>query len=349
MIAEVASRVWAVTVVACLLGAGPAFAQPQAGQTVDPAVLRAEAEDHFQAGVALMQTEDWDAARTEFQRSLEIFPTRSALFNLGMCFKALHRYVESLETLRRWQAEHGAAAGPEERRSAEAAIAELEALVGQLSIGVNLPGATVTLDGESVGASPVTGTRPIEVGDHVLEATLDGYEPARQQFTVASREIVRIELYLAPLGTTAATTSTSTSTSTSTTTTVPAATGIGATWFWVTGGTAVALGIGAAVTGALVIRKDGEFDDAVTRCNAGDDAACAEGHSIADDETALGYATTTLIIAAAAAAAAAATLAFFTDWGGDEEEAPAAAVGLAPVVGDGGGLAGLALGAVLRY
>ncbi|NMC68555.1 MAG: PEGA domain-containing protein [Myxococcales bacterium] len=159
---------------------------------------RAEAQAHFERGVTLMGHENWEAALVEFTRSLELYPTRSALFNGAMCHKALYRYGPAALLFRRWLTEYGDAAPAEERERVEAAYAEVRSLLGNLSVSVSLDGAEVRVDGRGVGRSPLPGPLELSVGPHVVEAVLDGYRTARQEATVVAGQDAVTVLTLVP-------------------------------------------------------------------------------------------------------------------------------------------------------
>jgi len=87
--------------------------------------------------------------------------------------------------------------------------------------------------------------------------------------------------------------------------------GVDQVWFWVTAGTAVALGIGAGITGGLLVSTHDDF------VNGG-----STDQDLADKGDTLQVTTNVLAGLAGAAAAAALVLAFFTDFGGEASEEP---------------------------
>ncbi|MBI5486538.1 MAG: PEGA domain-containing protein [Deltaproteobacteria bacterium] len=161
---------------------------------VDPA--QDEARKHFEAGVALMNVENWEAALVEFERSLELFPTRSALFNLGMCQKALFQYVEAMATFEQFLDRYAAEATAAEMDLLRANIAELGTLLGEILIGVNVDGATVAVDGLEVGVAPLSDPVRAVSGRHRVSVSLDGYNPAEREVTVTSGDRVTVGIEL---------------------------------------------------------------------------------------------------------------------------------------------------------
>jgi hypothetical protein len=147
-----------------------------------------EAEKHFEAGVSLQKVEDFEAAVTAFEASLRLYPTRSALFNLANCLRATHRYAEALDALERLQREYGDELDEPMRTAVETQLAELVNLTAELVIAADQDGATVRVDDRIIGHTPLSGPIRLSPGPHVVEASLAGFEPARVNVELVSRE-----------------------------------------------------------------------------------------------------------------------------------------------------------------
>jgi hypothetical protein len=178
--------------IAVLAAPVPAAAQQPAADEAG----RAEAQRHFEQGVTLMQQENWETALLEFQRSLELYPTRNALFNLGMCQKALFRYVEAMATFQQFLDRYRDQADQEQLRTVAAAMQELRGLIGELLVNVNVPGAEILVDGLSVGTAPLAEAVEVSAGQRRIEARLDGYAPAQRLLPVTAGERLAVDLTL---------------------------------------------------------------------------------------------------------------------------------------------------------
>ncbi|MBI5489643.1 MAG: PEGA domain-containing protein [Deltaproteobacteria bacterium] len=187
---------WVAALLVAALVPGEARAQHHRGheEPVDPA--REEAQRHFEAGVALMNVENWEAAMLEFQRSLEIYPTRSALLNYGMCLKGLYRYVEAMHAFEQFQTQYRDVASRDELGLLDENMEQLRALLGELLIGVTPAGATVIVDDVEVGTAPLDEPVQVVSGRHTVVVRLDGYiEETRQtEVTAGDRVTVAFEL-----------------------------------------------------------------------------------------------------------------------------------------------------------
>ncbi|MBI5488304.1 MAG: PEGA domain-containing protein [Deltaproteobacteria bacterium] len=313
-----------LAVIASLVAA--AHAQPGAGAEQPDSAGRDEAAEHFESGVALMRNENWDAAILEFRRSLELFPTRSATFNLGMCLMAVHRYREALAQFDAWEVQWGAVATAEQHAAVDEAVADLRGFLALLVVTVDVAGAEIRVDGRTVGQSPLARPVTVEVGTHVVEVSAQGCAPARQEVSAVSGErvVVTVSLETSPVAgapvvepppvepppvepspveppppVEAAAVEPPPVEPPSAE--LDGADGISQIWFWIVAGTAVAAA-GAGTATAVLTMETASDDDAET------------------------YAllTNVLLPAAGACAAAAVFLAIFTDFAG---ESPPAAVG----------------------
>jgi hypothetical protein len=146
------------------------------------------AEQRFRAGVALQKVEDWDAAVVEFEASLALYETKSALFNLANALRAAHRYAEALAALERLQRNYGDQLDAEMRQAADSLTSELKSLTATLRLEVDPPGTTLRVDGDLAGVAPLAGPLRLGVGTHRVEASLDGYASATVEVNLSSRE-----------------------------------------------------------------------------------------------------------------------------------------------------------------
>jgi len=164
-----------------------------AGASAD--ATKAEAEQHFKAGNALVNNEDYAAATAEFELSVSIYPTKMGLFNLANCYKALTRYGDALEALARLERDFAGKLGglAVEVQTLKSTI---EGMVGRLDVKVDRTGATILVDGAEVGTSPLGGPLVFAPGDRVVEARLKGFATASQTVRIAARDQLEVALAL---------------------------------------------------------------------------------------------------------------------------------------------------------
>ena len=337
-----------------VLWAGGAAAQeaPQ-GAAPDTDQAAEEAMAHFEEGVRLFRQEDYAGALEQFRMSFDARPTAALRYNIGVCHYDLGRAVDARRELALYLADMDPARVSEERRQeVQGILAELDATLALLDVRIPDTGARVTVDNVDMGVSPLRVPVAVVPGEHDLRVTLGDQTLFVERVTVVAGERRTIVVATAPappppppllfppelpgppgvvpapIGARGEET--------------PPEEGLSPVWFWTSVATAGALAVAGTVTGALVEKGLGDFNDAANRCNGGDPNACDEGWSVGSDVEDLGVATTTLFILAGAAACAALTLSFFTDFDGERPARPAVVVGAGPLTG----AAGNALGGI---
>jgi len=178
-------------VVAALLSVGVLLASP-----VIEADDRAEAKRHFEAGVALINAENFSAAAVAFENALRLYPTRMVLFNLANCYWALQRYGEALDTIVRLEREFGDKLGRELEEEVRVFRDRVENLVGRLVVTVEPAGATISVDGRRVGVSPLAEALVLGPGDYEVEVSLTGYATLRRAVRVDPRGVAEVSFEL---------------------------------------------------------------------------------------------------------------------------------------------------------
>jgi hypothetical protein len=135
------------------------------------------AEKLFHEGQALMDDGKVAEACIKFQESMNTDASGGTALNLGRCHRqegktatALADYQRAAKLLR--------ADGDEERASfAEDEVAKLEPSVPTLRVDVTpTPGLTVTVDGSTLEPSAYGVARPLDPGDHRVDASAEGHE-----------------------------------------------------------------------------------------------------------------------------------------------------------------------------
>lgn len=183
-------RTAALALLWCGLLVGPVQAGP-----------KEDAEHRFRAGVALQKVEDFGAAIVEYEASLALHPTKSALFNLANCLRATHRYPEALDAFERLQESYGAELDPAMVEVISRHLGELASLTALLVVEVDREGAEVLVDGRHVGTTPLRGPLRLGLGDHLLEVSSPGFETVQERINLGPAERIerRISLEGAPL------------------------------------------------------------------------------------------------------------------------------------------------------
>jgi hypothetical protein len=162
---------------------------------------KAEAKRHFDLGIGLITAEpkDYAAALVEFQASVRLYPTRTGLYNLGLCYRRLARYGEALAAFERLEREFGHSMSESLKKDVEWEVQAIRRLTVQLTVTVSHPGATIRLGGEIIGRSPLT--EPLILGprERWLEVELAGFEPVRRKLSLTAGQRHEEKVQLQPL------------------------------------------------------------------------------------------------------------------------------------------------------
>ncbi len=159
---------------------------------------KAMAKKHFENGLAMMEMEDFGGAAVEFEASVGILPTKSALFNLAMCYKALHRYPDALKAFRRMIRDFNDAMDKEMKGEVRKNIAAISKMIGEIEVHTNLPGATVLLDGNKVGTTPLASPLEVGAGEHRVRVSLKDHLDEEKTVVVVSGSKAVVRLSLSP-------------------------------------------------------------------------------------------------------------------------------------------------------
>ena len=172
----------------------PSAAAPGAkdGEAAPPTeATKAEARNHFEKGLRLLQEEAWAAALAEFLISREVFPTRSATTNAAVALRKLQRFDEALDMYEVLLRDF-AGVPPGERAAAQRAIAELRERVGTIDITGAEPGASIVVGGQARGEYPPVTPIRVSAGTHLVRIVKEGFDPFEARADVAGGQTARV-------------------------------------------------------------------------------------------------------------------------------------------------------------
>ncbi len=145
-----------------------------------------EAKQLFDAGLKLMNLDDFAGASANFERSVALYPTQNSLFNLANCYKALQRYGDAIAAIERLRKDFAGKLKPEIQDAAERQQQEIYSLVARLTIQTVPAEASVSIDGKDVGTGPTLGPLLLGPGEHEIEAARLGHRSQRRSVKLVS-------------------------------------------------------------------------------------------------------------------------------------------------------------------
>jgi tetratricopeptide (TPR) repeat protein len=158
-------RLLAMTI-ATLLVAGAHEARAQKGPVE-------EARAYYKKGEYLKCLEALDRAQ-------KVSPDPHLFWNMAACEKKLGRFSSSIRHVERYLAGASDVLSDEERKDAERFLAAAKGFVATVTITSNVDGATITIDGESLGTTPLARPIVIDEGDHTIRFAHAGYTPVER-------------------------------------------------------------------------------------------------------------------------------------------------------------------------
>lgn len=196
----------AIALAACLLArettvaaqtTGPASPQRSAMRTrrVRDA-LSGEALGAFDRGSTLFEDGDFRGARAEFDRAYDLGGEPRILYNVAVCDKMMHKYTRAIESLERSLREGGSQLPADYVSRTKETIATLAPYVSKIVISADQEGASVLVDGEPVGTTPIAVPIAVEVGEHLVSVRKSGYLDVPKRIRVTGAEVANASFQL---------------------------------------------------------------------------------------------------------------------------------------------------------
>lgn len=158
----------------------------------------AEANEHFERGIALFNEGRFDAALAEFQRAYEVSPAYPVLYNVGRVWAELGRPVEAARAFESYLREGGEAIAAGRRLEVEALLSRELARIGRVGVEANVPGSIVSIDGIDVATTPLAAPIEVGAGRHTIGVRAPGYEGVTRALDVAGGVEERVAVELRP-------------------------------------------------------------------------------------------------------------------------------------------------------
>lgn len=212
----------------------------------------AKAMEHFAQGIALYEDSDFNGALFEFERAYASKPDYRLLYNIGVTRLETNDYAGAKQALEQYLEAGGDEIADERRDEVKSQLQTLAARVGTLTIECDHDGASVMVDGEAIGTTPLADPLVVNLGRRKVSVTLPGFRDHEQTLEVGGGATLAVDVTLTPV-----TQSQPVPTTPDTSTTNRRPLVIGAI---VSASVAVAVGGGAAATGVLALQQDDDVE-----------------------------------------------------------------------------------------
>ncbi len=166
-------------------------AKPLAGS------LTGSARADYDAAKVLFADGDMKSAIVKFQSAYDSSKDARLLWNIAACEKNQRHYAKVLAYIERYKREAGPQLSASELRDADETIAAITPFTGKLAITVNEAGATVFVDDERVGVTPMSEAVRADIGQRRVRVTKEGFREASTTENVAGSGDVVVKIALA--------------------------------------------------------------------------------------------------------------------------------------------------------
>ncbi|MFO0668434.1 MAG: PEGA domain-containing protein [Polyangiaceae bacterium] len=162
-----------------------AFAQPKKPAKTVAEELPADARREWNAGLTLFGDGNFKAAVTQFQRVYDMTKNPRVLPNLALAHKSNKAYHRAVRVYEQALAEGASVIPAKDQAEIKDAIAALKAYVSTVEVTSNEAGATVTIDGEEVGTTPLAKPVDVSVGPRVIVVSKKNFREQTKTVEVA--------------------------------------------------------------------------------------------------------------------------------------------------------------------
>jgi len=171
----------------------PAAAAPEAPMSTTAAVNERARKLQLE-GAKLFDEGKFPQAYVAFLAAWGVSKLPGIAANMADCEMNLGKFRDAAEHFRYVVKDTSADTKPEDRKRAQTKLDDVLKRVAAVTVIVPLDDAVVLLDGAPLGKSPFKESVYVDPGAHTLDATHEGYEPARIAFEAAagSTPIVRL-------------------------------------------------------------------------------------------------------------------------------------------------------------
>lgn len=157
---------------------------------------QADAKKKLADGDKAARAKDWEKAAVAYADSYAASASAAALFGLAGARYELKQVVEAYEAYDELMKTYAGKLAHRDKATAQARLKELGNKTGNLSIRVSEAGAQVSLDGRSIGTTPIPALLRVPVGPHKIAIAKEGFDPFESQNLVGAggKEIVDVTL-----------------------------------------------------------------------------------------------------------------------------------------------------------
>jgi hypothetical protein len=162
--------------------------------------LHGAAKDAYTTATALFKLGDFTMAEAKYKEAYDLEKDPRLVFDMAVCERGLHHYARMAALLRRFKDEAAANISDEDRGKVDDALAAIPKYIGQVTVSVDGAGASVTVDGEAAGVTPLAAPVSLDPGKHTVVVRKEGYVTVERPISVAAGESTTLTIGLLAQG-----------------------------------------------------------------------------------------------------------------------------------------------------
>lgn len=154
------------------------------------------ATEHYEQGNRMFEDSLFKPASVSYRAALAEWDHPAIHYNLGLAQIALDQTIPGYQSLKKALRHNGDALDPDERKQAQALLAQLDDKVARVQVRCDQPGTVVTLDGKALVTGPGVVRRLVLVGEHQLEASKRNHVTMNETVTLVPSRTTTIVVRL---------------------------------------------------------------------------------------------------------------------------------------------------------
>lgn len=183
-------------VAALVLVSSPARAQTGSATTSLAQSLQGDAKEAYDSGELLVANGDFTGALTKLRQAYDASKDPRLLYEMALCEKELRRYAPMQSLLQQYLRDAEGSIPADIRTAVDEALAAIKSLVATVTVSSLEPEATVLVDGEVVGVTPIPAPLTVDLGKHVIVAKKAGFDSNEQTIDALGGSAVSVTLVL---------------------------------------------------------------------------------------------------------------------------------------------------------
>ncbi len=196
---------WFVCCVSAL--SAPALAEeapaaPPAATVVAPPAaplsetLKGMARAEYEAGKILYADGDYVSAGLKFERAYAESKDARLLWNIAATEKNRRRYARVYSLVEQYLKEAGPTLSEADRADAQALLDTVKGFIGEVTVVVTPPGASISVDDQALGVAPLSAPIRLEMGERRFKIQKPGFADYAQTENVLGGSATRMEVKL---------------------------------------------------------------------------------------------------------------------------------------------------------